>query len=602
VALRRLGPASKLQRGHINQFVRATDEAGRRISSLERADLQTDAPCVRAWAFNNTGGDLRMGDCAWVAGLTVSDMAEVVIEGAILELQGFEGSSVPDSPQWVVAADEIAEGEGGWVWIDGMVLARASGSGSYVDAPASGAVLTRGTSGSPILQECGETVAGDGEVWVLIRLTSPNTGASGGGASVGDGVPVIDSKAGAVGVSADALRDDTQPGLLLVGDPSDGDPHEYATLEFTVDGDVRTGGQVKYGSQSGLGCDGDGLLVDIGDGLTQGGGNTITVDYAGTVTTVDDLVGAVGTDLTLAREDHKHPFNGANFAGAGITWSDEFINDYSPATNNPEPVDGTAASKGTQAAKFAWEDHIHYLAAAIPLAWSGGWLTLNTGDLAGDGLDYNDLTGALDVDLSELDHETLTNKIHDGDTLQCAGINSNDGAFAFDTTGTVTFSQNVKLSNTMDLECATAGGSDIFSSGTPGGDIYAWDVNATKLDRTATDSVDTAVTIQRGSTGTVDDGFGSGMLWDLEDDGGTQRNAGRIDVWWTDVSNDYAQMDFYVRDTTIQKRATLYRDGVFDAVGGFSDNGTPGIDTTFLDQDGNTITVNGGIITAKTAP
>jgi len=34
----------------------------------------------------------------------------------------------------------------------------------------------------------------------------------------------------------------------------------------------------------------------------------------------------------------------------------------------------------------------------------------------------------------------------------------------------------------------------------------------------------------------------------------------------------------------------------------FNHNGTDGITTTFLDQDGNTITVNGGIITAKTAP
>jgi len=39
-----------------------------------------------------------------------------------------------------------------------------------------------------------------------------------------------------------------------------------------------------------------------------------------------------------------------------------------------------------------------------------------------------------------------------------------------------------------------------------------------------------------------------------------------------------------------------------NAVGGYEDNGTPGIDTTFTDNDGNTITVSGGIITAKTAP
>jgi hypothetical protein len=42
--------------------------------------------------------------------------------------------------------------------------------------------------------------------------------------------------------------------------------------------------------------------------------------------------------------------------------------------------------------------------------------------------------------------------------------------------------------------------------------------------------------------------------------------------------------------------------GVVDAKGGFEDNGVAGIDTTFVDADGNTITVSGGIITAKTAP
>ena len=42
--------------------------------------------------------------------------------------------------------------------------------------------------------------------------------------------------------------------------------------------------------------------------------------------------------------------------------------------------------------------------------------------------------------------------------------------------------------------------------------------------------------------------------------------------------------------------------GFVDASTGFKDNGTAGIDTTFVDADGNTITVSGGIITAKTAP
>jgi hypothetical protein len=35
---------------------------------------------------------------------------------------------------------------------------------------------------------------------------------------------------------------------------------------------------------------------------------------------------------------------------------------------------------------------------------------------------------------------------------------------------------------------------------------------------------------------------------------------------------------------------------------GYLVGATPGIDTTFVDADGNTITVTKGIITAKTAP
>jgi len=36
--------------------------------------------------------------------------------------------------------------------------------------------------------------------------------------------------------------------------------------------------------------------------------------------------------------------------------------------------------------------------------------------------------------------------------------------------------------------------------------------------------------------------------------------------------------------------------------GGFSVGATPGIDTTFIDNDGNTITVTKGLVTAKTSP
>ena len=41
--------------------------------------------------------------------------------------------------------------------------------------------------------------------------------------------------------------------------------------------------------------------------------------------------------------------------------------------------------------------------------------------------------------------------LHDGDTLQLDGINSNGGAFSFTTSGAVTFSQGVNLSNELDI-------------------------------------------------------------------------------------------------------------------------------------------------------
>jgi hypothetical protein len=42
--------------------------------------------------------------------------------------------------------------------------------------------------------------------------------------------------------------------------------------------------------------------------------------------------------------------------------------------------------------------------------------------------------------------------------------------------------------------------------------------------------------------------------------------------------------------------------GMIRSDSGFNVNGSDGIDTTFVDADGNTITVVGGIVTAKTAP
>lgn len=66
-------------------------------------------------------------------------------------------------------------------------------------------------------------------------------------------------------------------------------------------------------------------------------------------------------------------------------------------------------------------------------------------------------------------------------------------------------------------------------------------------------------------------------------------------------SDDDSFYDVYA-DGGIRLHQNTVVTGYVDASAGFKDNGTAGIDTTFTDNDGNTITVSGGIITAKTAP
>ena len=53
----------------------------------------------------------------------------------------------------------------------------------------------------------------------------------------------------------------------------------------------------------------------------------------------------------------------------------------------------------------------------------------------------------------------------------------------------------------------------------------------------------------------------------------------------------------WVRSTHSALNFLLQSAGAMNAVGGFQDNGTPGVDGSFDDKDGNTITVSGGIIT-----
>ena len=65
-----------------------------------------------------------------------------------------------------------------------------------------------------------------------------------------------------------------------------------------------------------------------------------------------------------------------------------------------------------------------------------------------------------------LDHENLTNKIHDGDTLQLDGVNSDGGAFTFNTTGTITFNRMLAITHALagmlDLNPSHAGTQNVI--------------------------------------------------------------------------------------------------------------------------------------------
>jgi len=79
-------------------------------------------------------------------------------------------------------------------------------------------------------------------------------------------------------------------------------------------------------------------------------------------------------------------------------------------------------------------------------------------------------------------------------------------------------------------------------------------------------------------------------------------NGGWITAGWINSDGDASLTDVGVNSLSSTNNVVSTA-GYVRAFGGFIDGTTGvGIDTTFLDADGNTITVSGGIITAKTAP
>lgn len=128
------------------------------------------------------------------------------------------------------------------------------------------------------------------------------------------------------------------------------------------------------------------------------------------------------------------------------------------------------------------------------------------------------------------------------------------------------------------------------------------------------------------TSGDMAEGFGGGMTFSIRDpqqatiyiagiygrrydqnDRGTLELRTRHDGSWKYGVTLYNGMVRIGNSNTVPNVACdvtgdIEATGFIDSDGGFKDNGTAGIDTTFLDADGNTITVSGGIITAKTAP
>jgi len=218
---RKLKAGERPQIGHLNQYAKAIAELQKQVRQLSGQLRAPDSPAVAAWALNSTGATLRMGDAAAIQGGLTTDMDNVLADGAVIVLKAFETGSTAadDSGNWVIAENEIKNGQLGRVWVAGVCPARADGTGGYVDAPTDGsAVLLRGASGAKILQEIEDT--DDGDKWVLIRIgTIAKDQPGGGGGAPGDQIPAIVDEIGYAGTGTLYRRNDNIGRLVLVGNP-----------------------------------------------------------------------------------------------------------------------------------------------------------------------------------------------------------------------------------------------------------------------------------------------------------------------------------------------------------------------------------------------
>lgn len=132
----------------------------------------------RVWAVNATGADLRLGDAAAIDldDATPRDDAplDMIEDGIEIRLRTPEEG---DSGNFVICADEIPDGEGGFVYVAGIVLARisvgGSESGDYADIEADSSVLVLAGAGAARVLWLG----GDSpEAWALVRFPVSSIG------------------------------------------------------------------------------------------------------------------------------------------------------------------------------------------------------------------------------------------------------------------------------------------------------------------------------------------------------------------------------------------------------------------------------------------
>lgn len=83
----------------------------------------------------------------------------------------------------------------------------------------------------------------------------------------------------------------------------------------------------------------------------------------------------------------------------------------------------------------------------------------------------------------------------------------------------------------------------------------------TALEDAGTDDVAITLRLARFSTGTVADGFGQSIRFDLEDDGGTDQMTGVITNTWSDVSADESYFAFSLRDVSVAEKMRITAQG-----------------------------------------